>query len=72
MVPAISDILTALGGTDGVRLARMSGSGATCFALYDDREAAVRAAAALRAKNPEWWSLASSLATRLPPPVRSE
>jgi 4-diphosphocytidyl-2-C-methyl-D-erythritol kinase len=72
IVPAISDILTALGGTDGVRLARMSGSGATCFALYDDPAGALRAADFLRAKNPAWWSLPSRLATRLPPPVRSE
>lgn len=50
--PAIADLLAALGRTEGVRYAAMSGSGATCFALYDDVDAAGGAAAGL----PEhWW-----------------
>ncbi|GIL41754.1 4-(cytidine 5'-diphospho)-2-C-methyl-D-erythritol kinase [Roseiterribacter gracilis] len=69
IVPAIRDILTALEATGGVRLARMSGSGATCFALYDDEDSAIRAAATL---NPSWWALPSRLSTRLPPPIRCE
>jgi 4-diphosphocytidyl-2-C-methyl-D-erythritol kinase len=72
IVPVISDILTALGATEGVRLARMSGSGATCFALYDDLAAATHAAALLARSHPGWWFLPSSLAAQLPPPVRSE
>ncbi|MBI3197168.1 MAG: 4-(cytidine 5'-diphospho)-2-C-methyl-D-erythritol kinase [Rhodospirillales bacterium] len=50
--PAIADVLGALRRTDGVRYAAMSGSGATCFALYDAVEAAGRAAADLPAG---WW-----------------
>jgi 4-diphosphocytidyl-2-C-methyl-D-erythritol kinase len=42
--PAIADVLEALRRTDGARYAAMSGSGATCFALYDTVEAASRAA----------------------------
>jgi 4-diphosphocytidyl-2-C-methyl-D-erythritol kinase len=39
----------------GCRLARMSGSGATVFALFSDRRGAVRAASALRRAHPGWW-----------------
>ncbi len=44
-----------LGEAGGARLVRMSGSGATCFALYADRHAAARAAGWLRRRRPEWW-----------------
>ena len=42
--PAIADVLAFLRGSDGVRHAAMSGSGATCFALYDTIDDARRAA----------------------------
>ncbi|WP_158815983.1 4-(cytidine 5'-diphospho)-2-C-methyl-D-erythritol kinase [Methylocapsa sp. S129] len=53
--PAISEVLEALGALPGVSLARMSGSGATCFALFDQRAAASRAAASLARAHPGWW-----------------
>ncbi|MHB2166955.1 4-(cytidine 5'-diphospho)-2-C-methyl-D-erythritol kinase [Alsobacter sp. R-9] len=53
--PAVADVLLALRGLPGCRLARMSGSGATCFALFPDCHAAARAARALRALHPDWW-----------------
>jgi 4-diphosphocytidyl-2-C-methyl-D-erythritol kinase len=56
--PAIADVLDALRQGDGVRYAAMSGSGATCFALYDTVEAARRAAA--RLPDP-WWRHAGLL-----------
>lgn len=62
VAPVIDAVLAMLAARDGVRLARMSGSGATCFALFDDvaqRDAADRAIAAAR---PDWWRLASRLA----------
>jgi 4-diphosphocytidyl-2-C-methyl-D-erythritol kinase len=40
----------------------MSGSGATCFALFDSGSAAAAAARALRAKHPRWWVRATVLA----------
>ena len=61
IAPAIGDTLEALRRLDGVRLARMSGSGATCFALFDDRHAAARAARKLRAVHPDWWVRATYL-----------
>jgi len=54
VAPVIGTVLAAL-RAQGCRLARMSGSGATVFALFDDRRRAVRAASALRAAHPEWW-----------------
>ncbi len=39
----------------GARLVRMSGSGATCFALFDDAGAAGQAAAALHRARPDWY-----------------
>lgn len=55
VAPVIADVLRALERSDGCRLARLSGSGATCFALYDDGPSAVRAAAALADTHPAWW-----------------
>jgi len=61
IAPAIGDALAALTRLDGVRLVRMSGSGATCFALFDDRHSAARAARALCAAHPGWWVCATYL-----------
>lgn len=60
--PAIADAVAALGASDGCRLARMSGSGATCFGIYEDGEAAMAAADALRAAHPTWWIAAAPVA----------
>jgi 4-diphosphocytidyl-2-C-methyl-D-erythritol kinase len=54
-VPQIRSILDALRVDPGCLLARMSGSGASVFALYADRGAARRAAARLRSDRPSWW-----------------
>lgn len=55
LAPVIGEVLDRLWALDGARLARMSGSGATCFALFDDFGAADRAAATLQAQSPDWW-----------------
>ena len=55
IVPAIGDVLTRLAAQPGALLARMSGSGATCFALFESRVAAESAAATLRSEQPRWW-----------------
>ena len=54
-VPGIAAVLAALRDLPGSRLARMSGSGATCFALFAEQAAAERAAALLAAAQPGWW-----------------
>lgn len=53
--PVIGDVLDAIGAQAGCRLARMSGSGATCFGLFDTESAAEAAAAAISAARPDWW-----------------
>ena len=58
--PVIADVLAALRETAPM-LARMSGSGATCFALYDSVEARDCAANAIAAHQPGWWRMASVL-----------
>ena len=62
LAPVIGDALLLLLDTDNTRLVRMSGSGATCFALYKSTEDRTAAAALLRAKRPDWWCLESTLA----------
>lgn len=57
LVPQIADVLTTLRHTKPW-IARMSGSGATCFALYDT---AAQRAAAQKAMPCEWWTLAGAL-----------
>ncbi len=57
-VPQIETVLAWLAVQPGVEFVRMSGSGATCFALFDGEEA--RDAAADRVPR-EWWRLATSL-----------
>jgi 4-diphosphocytidyl-2-C-methyl-D-erythritol kinase len=59
--PVIVDVLAVLRAARGCRLARMSGSGATCFALFATPRAAARAARALRAQHPEWWVKTAAL-----------
>jgi 4-diphosphocytidyl-2-C-methyl-D-erythritol kinase len=55
VTPAIADVLAALDAQPGCRLARMSGSGATCFGLFDDCRASAAAARAIGRAHPRWW-----------------
>lgn len=60
--PVVQDCLSAIANRPGVTLARMSGSGATCFGLFDDAAACAAAAAHLSAVNPNWWVVATEIA----------
>ena len=53
--PVVSEVLAELDGLPGRRLARMSGAGATCFALFDDLATAQSAAQILLARQQNWW-----------------
>lgn len=55
LAPAIGEALAATAALPGARLTRMSGSGATVFALFDTAAAAEAAGRALAAENPGWW-----------------
>ncbi|MCL4131150.1 UNVERIFIED_CONTAM: hypothetical protein GTU68_000033 [Idotea baltica] len=59
--PAVADVLDALEELDGALLTRMSGSGATCFALYDTLEMARAAEETILAAHPGWWARATML-----------
>ncbi|MCP5037844.1 MAG: 4-(cytidine 5'-diphospho)-2-C-methyl-D-erythritol kinase [Rhodobacteraceae bacterium] len=60
--PLISEVLGALGAQDGAKMTRMSGSGATCFALFASLEKAKTAAVKLAQAHPTWWVRPVSLA----------
>jgi len=53
--PVIGEVLASLSAVPGALFTRMSGSGATCFALMPDDGGCARAAAALKQKHPGWW-----------------
>jgi 4-diphosphocytidyl-2-C-methyl-D-erythritol kinase len=59
--PVIADVLRVLAALPGCQLARMSGSGATCFGLFATSREAGLAAHSLRAEHPTWWIRATTL-----------
>jgi 4-diphosphocytidyl-2-C-methyl-D-erythritol kinase len=59
--PVIADVLSALRDLPECRLARMSGSGATCFALCDSARAAKTVVGRLSADHPGWWVRTTTL-----------
>ncbi|MBV9332325.1 MAG: 4-(cytidine 5'-diphospho)-2-C-methyl-D-erythritol kinase [Alphaproteobacteria bacterium] len=61
LAPEIAAALDAIDGASGVLLARMSGSGATCFGLFPSGEAASIAAREITNRQPRWWVVASTL-----------
>lgn len=61
LAPAVGELIDRLRRLRGCRLARMSGSGSTCFALFDDPRAAADAALTLGTSHPSWWVQATAL-----------
>ena len=61
LAPVIDRTLADLQSSRQALLARMSGSGATCFALYPTKKAAHMAAYEIGAEHPEWWCSAVTL-----------
>ncbi len=61
IVPEINAVIHALCALPGTVLTRMSGSGATCFALFETERARDKAAAHVRREHAEWWVQASNL-----------
>lgn len=55
LCPEIGAVRAAIAATPGCALARMSGSGATCFGLYRNAKDALTAAFSIRTANPSWW-----------------
>ena len=61
IAPVIGDVLAVLSAARGCRLARMSGSGATCFGLFDTCRSAAQALKVIRRDHPGWWAKATVL-----------
>jgi 4-diphosphocytidyl-2-C-methyl-D-erythritol kinase len=61
VLPVIADVLQALESLPQANVVRMSGSGATCFALFSNRASADNASLTLQAKHPHWWIRAADL-----------
>jgi 4-diphosphocytidyl-2-C-methyl-D-erythritol kinase len=61
LVPEIGEVLRELASLGTAALARMSGSGATCFALFRTEVDRDEAAREIAARRPRWWQLASRL-----------
>jgi len=61
IAPVIGEVLAGLRALPGCRLARMSGSGATCFGLFETNRLAVAGAKRLLATHPGWWVKATTL-----------
>jgi len=62
VAPAVADVLAAIAATKGCRLARLSGSGATCFGLYGSAADAEAAQAEILRQQPGWWAVAARIA----------
>lgn len=61
LVPDIAGVLAVLDECDGILLARMSGSGATCFGLFADQLLAAAAGRQIATAYPDWWVTATRL-----------
>ncbi|MGB3627074.1 MAG: 4-(cytidine 5'-diphospho)-2-C-methyl-D-erythritol kinase [Henriciella sp.] len=61
ILPEIGTVLDALARQPGCEVARMSGSGATCFAIFRDMAGARRAARTIESRQPDWWVTATQL-----------
>lgn len=59
--PVVADVLAELERQQDCQLARMSGSGATCFGLFGDQDGAQQAALSLGNDYPDWWITATEL-----------
>ncbi|MDH3741781.1 MAG: 4-(cytidine 5'-diphospho)-2-C-methyl-D-erythritol kinase, partial [Hyphomicrobiales bacterium] len=62
LVPEVDVVLNAIGAAPGCLLHRMSGSGATCFGVFEDQRSAQRAAGDLSALNENWWVRPTTIA----------
>lgn len=62
LFPIIGTLLSELGQLAGSRFAQLSGAGPTCFALFDTKHTAEKAAAELESRHPDWWIRSTRLA----------
>ena len=65
IAPVVMHVENAIAATEGCLTARMSGSGATCFGLYETKAAAEAAAEKIQTAHPAWWVVAASSYDRI-------
>ena len=65
LTPVIEQAIGALEQTGTCQLARMSGSGATCFGLFDNGDDARKAAEKIAGEHPDWWVVATQVGNNL-------
>ena len=61
LAPIVAGVKASIAGQPGCLIARMSGSGATCFGIFEDRDSALRAGNEIARDHPDWWVSASEL-----------
>ncbi len=61
IAPVIGTVLSEMSRQSGARFTRMSGSGASCFAIFDTYESAMSAAENIRLEHPDWWCVSTWL-----------
>lgn len=61
IAPDIADVLAAIDGAEGCLLARMSGSGGTCFGIFAAKDTGQAASRAIQAAHPDWWCAAAAV-----------
>lgn len=62
LAPVVADVLQEIAATGNCRLARLSGSGATCFGIFETMAQAETARAAIHLAQPNWWAVAAPMA----------
>ena len=63
LCPEIRQVLQAVGASEGCKVARMTGSGPTCFGIFGSQAAADAAADRIRIGHPEWWAVSTRIRT---------
>lgn len=63
LCPEIAQVLQAVGASAGCKIARMTGSGPTCFGIFGSRAEADAAADRIRIGHPEWWTVSTRIRT---------
>ncbi len=66
LVPEVSHVLDTLSESKGCQLARMSGSGATCFGVFFEEKSALAAAKSIKQRRGSWWVEAANVLTQAP------
>ncbi|WP_374371365.1 4-(cytidine 5'-diphospho)-2-C-methyl-D-erythritol kinase [Dongia sp.] len=62
LAPVVAEVLDAIAATPDCQLARLSGSGATCFGIYETQAQAEAARSAILSQHADWWAVATKVA----------